>query len=230
MRRGFRMPFALAAALTILIAAGVAMAAPKSRDIVDQQQVNDLGWCTSVGGGQTVAQTFTAGVNGDLTRVSLNLAKRPGFNETTMESVLPGDLIVEIRTTAPATVCLNGCNNGTGTAVVPTQQVMATAVLSQAAVAEYNPQWYEVSFADPAALTKGEVYAIVLRTNDPLPGWDVVAGSYDWHEYGDTAYDAYPGGQASASNANIPYGWSVNSYYHEDMDFLTYMKIVKSPR
>ncbi len=193
MRGDFRTPFLPIAALAILVGAQAATAAPKSRDVVDQQQVNDLGWSTAVIAGQTVAQTFTPGVSGDLTRVSLNLAKRPGFNETTMEPVLPGDLIVEIRATAPATVCLDGCNNGTGTAIVPTEQVMATAVLSQSAVAEYSPQWYEISFADPPALIKGEVYAIVLRTNDPPPPWNATAGSYDWHEYGDAAYDAYPG-------------------------------------
>ncbi len=230
MRPGFRMVFSLLVASTILIRAGAAMADPKPRDVIDQQQVNDLGWSTAVIAGQTVAQTFTPGVSGNLTRASLYLAKRPGFNDTTFEPVLPGDLIVEIRTTAPATVCLDGCNNGTGTAVVPTQQVLATAVVSQSVVAEYSPQWYEVPFSDPALLTKGEVYAIVLRTNDPPPGRDIMAGSYDWHEYGDTAYDAYPGGQAMASNAAIPYGWSVSIYYHEDLDFVTYMKIAKNPR
>jgi len=229
MRPVFRALLSVVVASTILILAGAAMAAPRAKDVIDQQQLNDLGWYTCAGGGQIAAQTFTPGVSGDLTRLSLNLAKGMGYNQTTFDLVPPGDLIVEIRTTASATICIDNCINGTTTVMIPTEQVLATTVVSESVVAEYPAFWYDVPFADPALLIKGEVYAIVLRTNDPPASWDITPGTYNWHEYGDYTYDAYPGGHAMASNAVVTFEESIGPRY-SDRDFVTYMRIVKNPR
>lgn len=231
MKRCLSALFPLLVASIVLIQPQAAMAARPALEVVDQQQVNDAGWYTLAGSGHLVAQTFSPGVNGNLTKVLLKLFKQVGLNETTLEPVAPSDLIVEIRATALATVSIDGGTGGTTTALAPTEQVLAAAVLPAGSVVDNGVLWYSVPFPAPALLVKGEVYAIVLSTNDPPPPWDVIPGGYCWSLYGDTVsnYDAYPRGQTLWKLAGAEVVWSISSP-NKDMDFVTYMNIVKRLR
>ena len=231
MRLHRRIACGLLCAALVAAFAGGAAAEPKVREVIDQQQVMDSGYYAHIAGEMVAVQTFAPGVTGYQTRLLLKLTRQAGYNWRTLETNLPGDLIVEIRPTAPSTVCVDGCNNGMTTADVPTDQVLSSAVLPTSAIADNAVLWYDVPFTSPALLIQGQVYGIYLRTDDPPPADpDTIPGTHIWRFHGDPVFDAYPAGQAiGLINYGTGHIWSVSTP-RQDFDFVTYMQIVKHPR
>ena len=120
-----------------------------------------------------VAQTFTAGLSGQLSLIELEL-QRSAFADTTEA------LSVEIR------------------AGDPTGAVLATATVAAASIPlEPTFAWIQVPFGSPATLTAGDTYAIVLppgpftETTDPTYLWtitfdDVYVSGVAWDHYDDS--------------------------------------------
>ena len=128
------------------------------------------------------AQTFTAGINGNLNQVNLLLYKIGS----------PHALTVQIQST---------------TGGVPSGTVLASATVLAARVPTPSENWVSVPFSQPAPSSAGVLYAIVLSapttfcpTNPPGPG---SACWYGWGGEGITVGDPtgnpYPQGQALAS-------------------------------
>ena len=226
-----------ACALLVLVIFGVVLlgaAAARGETeniVIDQQQLQEVGWYAAVDNTPHFAQTFTPGVGGFLVKVSLKLEKQLGdiFNWETGEilPVPPGDLVVEIRTTAFQTAYLDGGNSGMTTAVVPREEVLATATLAESEVLESIRAWYDVTFPVPPLLERGRPYAIVLRTTGESPGFSLDAhpGLYLWMLYGDaiSKTDAYAGGSEVGRWEGAEF-WSISSW-PADLTFATYMDI-----
>jgi hypothetical protein len=104
---------------------------------LDQQQTSSEGAGFQIHSGQSVAQTFTAGLSGEIDQVDLDLEK----------SGAP---------TAPLTVEIRSVSGG-----VPDSTVLGTATVPASAVTLFPPAFVPVSFAVPAPVTAGTQYAIV---------------------------------------------------------------------
>jgi len=161
--------------LLLLPAAPTAIAAPT----VDQEQLlSDSRSCYAPHSiasrcATGVAQTFTAGLSGELSLIELEL-QRAAFAPTT-ES-----LSVQIR------------------AGDPSGAVLATASVPAASIPlEPTFAWVQVSFGTPATVIAGATYAIVLppgpftETTDPTYLWtlafaDVYVNGVAWDHYDDT--------------------------------------------
>jgi hypothetical protein len=162
----------------------------------------------------TLAQTFTAGVSGTLTDVSLYV------------SVLAGDGMSYPANLTVAVVGLDGSGHpemgGTplGSADVPVADLPGPGVTG----------WFDVSFLTPFAVVAGSRYAIVLGAStlgtNPWLSWEMDSSSAG-------AYMDYPGGEAMA--ASVPSGgsWTWNDLYDwvanggtgtADMAFRTYVQ------
>jgi hypothetical protein len=122
-------------ALVLLVATDPASAA----GTLDQSQTTQVpaGEAGFVSSSQWEAQTFTAGITGQLDQVDL-LLQRSGF---------PGSLLVEIRTVSAGT---------------PTSTVLATATVPEASVSCCSFDWISVTLGVPVASAAGTQYAIVL--------------------------------------------------------------------
>jgi hypothetical protein len=121
---------------------------------LDQQQQTDGSWSV-VAGASWEAQTFTAGLSGDLDQVDLKLER----------SSNPGPLTVQIQTVT---------NTGR-----PSGVPLATATVQQASVTT-EPQWVSVPLAPPAQSVAGTQYAIVLSA----PAGDPGGNQYEWQNAG----------------------------------------------
>jgi hypothetical protein len=159
---------------------------------------------------QLVAQTFTAGFTGSLCEISVPIRKVAGYSCEYLP-VLPGDLIVQIRSTQSATVDVYGGNYGQTTAWAPTDVVLATETVSESTITGVVG-WINVSFSSPAQVTRGTRYALFLTAvGVPLDGscWPPWAGAYVWSTArGPNGSDLYVAGQMLAINGNLP-RWSV---------------------
>ena len=148
---------------------------------------------------QTIAQTFTVGVGGQLTTVDLELW-------CCQHGTPSADLVVEIRTTLP-----DGA---------PSDNVLATAVLRSKHLPIESFELIRVRFApDRVLLLPGEMYVIVLNTTaNPLPpGGDV--NPYAW---GGDGVGLYDGGLAHV-DFGMGAGFEVLTW---DMGFKVYVRPV----
>jgi hypothetical protein len=116
---------------------------------LDQQQTNDSSGF-GVGSGQSVAQTFTAGITGEMDGIDLALEKN---NAPTVS------LSVEIREAFPGFM---------GTTVLAAASVPASAFPGD------TPPWFFIPFATPVPVTAGSHYAIILHANTVFPN------TYSW--------------------------------------------------
>jgi hypothetical protein len=136
-----------AACLGGVVAPGPALAAT-----LDQQQGDALGLALSANSTQSLAQTFTAGLNGGIDQVDLHLGE-----------ISPASaLSVEIRDVS------GGLPGGT---VLASTSVQATEVPPDIAAA-----FVPITFAAPAAVSAGTQYAIVASSSTG-PGT-----AYDWRD------------------------------------------------
>lgn len=120
------------------------------------------------------AQTFTAGIIGNLSQVDLELSRTGS----------PGDLVVQIRTVSGG---------------VPSGTILASMTVAEASVtlSDVSFDWISVPLSAPVAVTAGTQYAIVLTAPAAPPCCD----GYKWAA---SFQDPYPGGtlaQLSGSGA-----------------------------
>jgi hypothetical protein len=153
MRRALLLLTAMAAMLVAL--AGAVVAAPA----VDQQQTDSSG-ALAIDYDQILAQTFTAGVDGKLDKVSVAVEKQMETGAS-----LPGNLIVEIESVDGAGKP-SGIALGNGTAA-------AENFPNYSGPNNPSPAWVDITLTQPAQVSKGTQYALVLSapstTYPPLP-------------------------------------------------------------
>jgi Ca2+-binding RTX toxin-like protein len=178
-------------ASTALAALLLGAAASASAGTLDQQQTSSN---TNVGltSNQSAAQTFTAGLSGVLDQADLKLSKL---------GTPPDPVNVEIRDTSagiPGTTVLS-----TGT--IPTSAITTTG----------TGEFASVTFATPALVTAGTLYALVAYA--PGTGSDVVG----WLDQ--SGGDPYPSGGYFFSSGPIPPGGSWTGNPANDYAFKTYV-------
>jgi Bacterial Ig domain len=134
---------------------------------LDQQQTDTSGGNITMGEvpffgfNASFAQTFTAGLSGELDRVDLPL--QGGGTDP---------LIVEIRDTSGG---------------VPGGTVLASASVPASSVPDAGFEWVAVTFSGPATVQSGTQYAIVAYTTDTLPpGYSWFVGPVDTYAGGAT--------------------------------------------
>jgi hypothetical protein len=148
------------AAIATACAALAVVPGVASAGMLDQQQT-----ATSAGGGlgvasiQTAAQTFTAGITGDLDGIDLYLSKA--------DATVTDPVTVEIRNASPGFM---------GTTV------LAGASIPASAVPIVTPSWIATTFATPVPVTAGSHYAILAYTNAAVPK------DYGWHGMASDVY------------------------------------------
>jgi len=154
----------LAAAIGLMT--GLALPAAAGSDTLDQAQTNAASQVEYIFSGDMGAQTFTAGLTGQLDRIELYLAPCAGCGAA-------GPLSVSVEgTQATSTFLFTGMAPNAG-------DVVTSATIAVPASA----QWVSIALP-PAPVTAGTVYAIVL--SDPA-GVTYIGGTYA---------DSYPNGQA----------------------------------
>lgn len=133
-----------------LEAAGLSAPGIASAGSLDQQQT-DVSSGYGVGSGQSLAQTFTAGITGSFDRIDVALEKN---------GAPTAPLIVEIRNVIPGSI---------GTTVLGSSSVPASALLGA------TPTWVEIPFTASIPVSAGSSYAIVVYTSSVFPdtySWD----------------------------------------------------------
>lgn len=143
-----------------------------------QAPAGEAGLVTSL---QWEAQTFTAGVSGQLDEVDL-LLQRAGF---------PGSLSIQIRTVSAGS---------------PTSTVLATATVPETKVSCCSFDWISVPLDLPVASAAGAQYAIVLGAS-AAPGCDT-SGNCDNYFWGSALTNPYSTGTQVVSvdsGASWPY-------------------------
>jgi hypothetical protein len=159
---GDKLRGALLATLTVACAACALFPGAASAGTLDQQQTGTDPHAFSIGTNQTVAQTFTAGLSGNIDRVDLVIDK---------EGAPAAPLGIEIRSVSGGS---------------PTSTVLA-AISIPASRVPTSPTWGAISFASPATAVAGTQYAIVASsaatvsneyewTEAPLPPANPYAG------------------------------------------------------
>lgn|GEM_PF-4818072 len=165
---------------------------------------------TALGGirGQSVAQTFTAGLWGSLDRVSLDL----GYGYFTVNfagnggSAPSNDLTVDI-----AAVDASGAPD--------MGHVLATGSVSSAnAFSSSTPAWFDVDFAAPATVSAGTQYAIVAYASG--------SDEYDWWS---TATNPYAGGEGWVTTPPPTSSSVWTSFTADDLAFKTYVVVATAP-
>ena len=139
---------AVAAAAALIPAAGA------SAGTLDQQQTLNTFGGLQVDSSHSKAQTFTAGLTGQLDQVDLALS---GMSVTT-------PLTVQIRD---------------GSATAPGDTVLASASVPTSAVTS-SESFVPITIASPASVTAGTQYSIVALNDSPaISGWFWYAGKTD---------------------------------------------------
>lgn len=146
-------------AVFALVAVGSLLIVPSASatGTLDQSQTSTSGLEVTVAASEWVAQTFTAGITGNLDQIDLFLF-RVGS---------PGDLTVQIR----------GLSGG-----VPSGSVLASATVAEANVSD-SFTWVSAPLSPPAQVTAGVQYAIVLSAPSAagfpvaLYAWNFVFGN-----------------------------------------------------
>jgi hypothetical protein len=161
----------------------------------------------------TLAQTFTAGVSGQLTDVGLFIGVLAG-----QDVVYPASLEVRI-------VELDGSGNPDMSAV----PLASTDVPIASLPAAGTTGWVEIAFASPASLVAGTTYAIALGPS-PLGNAPWMVWQMDVSSAG--AYANYAGGEAMGASLPNAGSWTWNLMYDwvtdggsgtADFAFRTYM-------
>jgi hypothetical protein len=167
-----------------------------SAGTLDQSQpIGDFGFIAEVGGpdARQDAQTFTAGLSGSLDQVDVAVYSPVPCNGG-------AGITVEIRT-APGGL--------------PATTPLASANLPAASIPPTTPGGFvAVAFADPAAVTAGTQYALVLSS----PACTNIAPYYWSASYG----DPYTGGTATSRSSVYP-EWSDPTT--TDFGFKTYVAV-----
>jgi hypothetical protein len=145
------------AAIATACAALAVVPGVASAGTLDQQQTDDTAGF-GVGATLSIAQTFTAGITGDLDGVDLSLAKN---NAPTVP------LTVEIRDVFPGFI---------GTTA------LASASIPASAVAAGPLAFVAIAFATPVPVSTGSHYAIVVHANTAFPD------TYSWGHAGSDLY------------------------------------------
>jgi hypothetical protein len=130
---------------------------------IDQQQPNTPGSALQIQGNQSVAQTFTAGISGQIDQVDLGLLKGGA----------PGDL------TSPLTVEIRDAPGGT-----PGATVLGSGTVLPSSVTTSTASFIPVTIASTAAVAAGTQYAIVAYSAEPN------VRHYDWAQAGSNPYAA----------------------------------------
>jgi hypothetical protein len=162
--------FVLASVTSVALLLGIAASA--SAGTLDQQQTSSNGGF-GVFSTQSDAQTFTAGITGDLDQADLNLST---------VGTPPATVSVEIRTTSA----------GKPTATVLASGTVATSALGRSAA------FVPVLFATPAPVTAGSQYALVAYSPGIVGnavGWSIQGsgGGYSGGEAFDSGDSLPPG-------------------------------------
>ena len=125
-------------AAVVMSMVGLAAIAPGAAQAgtLDQQQTSSLGLGYQINSGQSVAQTFTAGLSGEIDQVDLNVDKTGA-------------------PTAPLSVEIRPVSGG-----APGSTVLSASTVPASAVGSYPPAFVQVNFAAPAPVTAGTQYAI----------------------------------------------------------------------
>src|SRR5262245_59698236 len=132
------------------VAALIPAASASARTLDQQQTLSNFGGL-QVDSNASKAQTFTAGLTGQLDQVDLDLS---GMGVTT-------PLTVQIRD---------------GSATAPGDTVLASASVPTSAVTS-SESLVPITFASPASVTAGTQYSIVaLNDSPPISGWFWYAG------------------------------------------------------
>ena len=170
------LPFLLIAFAAFALAAPQASAAP----ILDQSfDANPAGGnfvlgITSAGAVEDLAQTFTAGLTGDLVQVDVQIWNLISFGVPSAT----GDITLEIQTTS------GGAPSGT---VLATETIMSVSVPTTGGTVPFT----NVVLSAPFGVTAGDILAIVLLYSGP--------GNYLWRFSGGDLYA--PGGIFPRLNA-----------------------------
>jgi hypothetical protein len=183
-------PGGLRRRLLLLVVAGLGLLAlaPAGAwaQTLDQQQPSFAGGGEPVTGpdrgGDSAAQTFTAGLSGTLERVDLALS------QASTPSV--GPLTVEIRNV--------DASGAPGTTVLASTEVPQPDVPTGGSQAL---AFVEVAFDSPAAVAAGSQYAIVAYT-----------GGFDFYQWGRATADLYAGGSAFDSFQSPPATWTIRPF------------------
>jgi hypothetical protein len=131
----------------------VLLALDPSSEQLDQDNPNHTNHWHTIKDNDWQAQTFVAGLTGNLTKVALYLKKEKD----------PGQLTIEIRDTV-------GVNYKPGSTIL--------AAMTTSAVVSTTGQEYQFTFPSPAAVTSSSHYAIVLHEPSGVGG----GGKYFWAE------------------------------------------------
>ncbi|HVX30344.1 MAG TPA: hypothetical protein VHA53_07685, partial [Nitrolancea sp.] len=201
---GLLMLFSLVAALGTI---APAFASPD--DVLDQSQTNtNLNDTSAIFSLNSIAQTFTAGITGELDRVSLNLIRFGSVSD---------DLTVGIYPT-------------TGNKPDTSGTALASGTISAASVPQagggFGAQMIDVTFATPVHIVSGTRYSIVATS--PVPSLEDTEGAqlnyYGWSVHapvlGQT--DNYSGGD-TFQNTDFGGGFSGWIDANEDQTFATYV-------
>jgi hypothetical protein len=130
-----------------LLAPGLAQA---QAGTLDQEQMWSRG-ALEVNPGQSAAQTFTAGISGELDKVVVYVIDLVNYYDPAQRS-------------APLTVEIQSVESG-----VPSGVVLASAAIPSPFY--YGGAYVELTFASPATVHAGTPYAIVASTEDAASSW-----------------------------------------------------------
>ena len=147
-----------------------------------------------------VAQTFTAGITGDLTRVQIELLSQPQHGQ--IGEISPFSIDVQIR----------GVSNG-----MPTTNVLSSVILPPG---NYLLGTF-IDFSQPAFVTAGDQYAISVNYIG-APPIGIGQGQGSWNG---TTGDAYPKGGSCGSVDGLAWSCADN----EDLAFQTYVESTAVP-
>lgn len=195
--------------LIALVGSSVPAAAVTTGAVLDQSQTA-TGLGASINRIFAAAQTFQAGMTGFLTDASVYvyLGKLCTTSGVGCPAPGPGSLIVQLHAA-----------DATG---VPTDTILSSATIpsNRVGLGFGNASWVDATFAVPAPVTSGTIYALVLTSS---AGSRQGGGYYAWSDVtsdSGTVNQAYPNGQGwSAQNGAAP--WDPSPSF--DFSFQTYV-------
>ena len=156
----------LSVAVATLMAMVMVGAGQVSADVVDQEApAPTAGNSAWLGDGQTVAQPFTAGMDGTLTSVTVEISR---FDP----SVLNSNLTVAIYPM--------GADGPTGTSLTA-ETIDPSAVAAMPGDRVLNS--LSVSFSSPISVSQGDTYAIVVSSTDAYPAYHWFQSEYSQNTY-----------------------------------------------
>lgn len=197
-------------ALGLLFASGVALAESQ----LDQQQTSsNPGYSWSVDRWNWLAgQTFTAGVSGQLNKVSIYAGCCMNKDEVLAPGQPPGDLLVKIYAMDSTTGYPSDFVLGSGRA--PSSSFTTNGTLA----------WVDVALDPAPGVVAGKQYALVVTSTGN--GYD----RWQWYAWGSTHSNAYAGGmmvvamKSGGGSCPTLSGWNWGPVIQDDMAFRTYVE------